>query len=153
MASAKYANGTNYGKSIDPSSENIIDPGLLGGKIRVFQDYATISASSNMASSDYVIVGGKLPIGSQVVKIILGGVATTLGSSSNVIVGDEGDNDRYMSSVSCAASKVEVGPNVATGMYYAVTGTTDNYIRVTTATNGSIVSSGTIKVSIFYVVE
>ena len=150
---AKYADGTNNAKTIDPSSANIIDPGLIGGKVRIFQDTAVITADANMKSSDYVIVGSKLPTGSQVVKIILGGVATTLGSSSNVIVGDEGDDDRYMTSVSCAASKVSVGPSVAGGMYYTVTGTTDNYIRIKTATNGSIISSGTIKVSVFYVVE
>jgi hypothetical protein len=113
----------------------------------------TISASSNLQSSDYVIVGGKLPIGSQVVKIILGSVATALGTSSRVIVGDEGDDDRYMTAVMCTTSAVHFGPNVATGMYYSVTGTTDNYIRIRTATNGSIISSGTISVSIFYVVE
>jgi len=150
---AKYADGLNYAKTLDPSSANIIDPGLIGGKVRVFQDTATITAATNMNSSGYVIVGGKLPTGSQVVKITMAGVATTLGSSSNVIIGDEGDDDRYMTSVSCAASKVVEGPTAASGIYYSVTGTTDNYIRIKTATLGSIVSSGTIKVSIFYVVE
>ena len=150
---AKYGDGTNYAKSIDPKSDNILDPGVFGGKVRIFHDTAVISGASNLQSSDYIVVGGKLPTGAQVVKIIMSGVANTLGSSSNVIIGDEGDDDRYMSSVSCAASKVVEGPTVSTGVYYSVTGTTDNYIRIKTATLGSIVSAGTVRISIMYVVE
>ena len=151
---AKYANGDRYAKVIDPTPANIIDPGLIGGKIRVHQDTATIAAATNMNSSGYVIVGGLLPTGSQVVKIVLGSVTTAdAGSSANVIVGDEGDDDRYMSSVSCANSVVSVGPTRPVGMNYTITGTTDNYIRIKTATLGSIVSAGTVKVSIMYVVE
>lgn len=150
---AEYGQGVNYAKTLDPSSANIIDPGLIGGKVRVFQDYATVSASALLKSSDYITVGAKLPTGSQVVKIVMAGVSTTLGSSSNVIIGDQGDDDRYFASVSCAASKIVTGPTEAGGMYYTVTGTTDNYIRIKTATAGSTVSSGTIKVSIFYIVE
>lgn len=147
---AKYGDGVNYAKTLDPSSANIIDQGLMGGKVRVMQDYATIT--SQMSSDAYVVVGGKLPTGSQVVKLIIGGTMTAFASSSNVVVGDEGDADRYMSSVSCAANVVSVGPNTAGGMYYTVTGTTDNYIRVSALT-GTAVSTGSIKVSIFYTVE
>lgn len=151
---AKYANGTNYAKTIDPSSANIIDPGLIGGKVRIFQDTAVISASANLNSTDYIIVGGKLPTGSQVVKIILGAPGTTaLGTQNDLKVGDEGDDDRYMTAVQVSAAAVHVGPNVSGGMYYTVTGTTDNYIRLTGNNAGTRVSTNTLKVSIFYVVE
>lgn len=151
---AKYANGTNYAKTIDPSSENIIDPGLIGGKVRVMQDYATISASTNLNSTDYIIVGGKLPKGSQVVKIIIGNAGTTaLGTQSDLAVGDEGSATRYITSTQVSSTAVAVGPSVVGGMYYTVTGTTDNYIRLTGANAGTRVSTNTIKVSIFYVVE
>jgi len=151
---AKYANGTNYAKTIDPSSANIIDPGLIGGKVRIFQDTAVIGASTNLNSTDYIIVGGKLPKGSQVVKIILGAPGTTaLGTQNDLKVGDEGDDDRYMTGVQVSSAAVHVGPNVAGGMYYTVTGTTDNYIRLTGNDAGTRVSTNTLKVSIFYVVE
>jgi len=151
---AKYANGTNYAKSIDPSSANILDPGTFGGKVRVFQDTAVISASTNLNSTDYIIVGGKLPTGSQVVKILVGAPGTTaLGTTNDLAVGDEGSATRYMTSVQVSAAAVHVGPSVSGGMHYVVTGTTDNYIRLTGVSAGVRVSTNTIKVSIFYIVE
>jgi hypothetical protein len=148
---ARQAWSTNYEKVIDPSSANIIDPGLVGGKVRVMTDNITIPAASTLGSTDYVIVGTKLPTGSMVVGIrVLG--PTVLSSISSVNVGDEGDLDRYIALGSAVSSYVQFGPAVATGMNYQVTGTTDNYIRVQVP-NGREVSSGTIKVSVEYVVE
>ena len=151
---AKYGEGTNYAKQDDPiASSNIIDPGLLGGKIRVYQDTATVSASSNLNSTDYILVGGKLPTGSQVVKVIVGHGAHALGTQAAVDVGDEGDPNRYLSNIQISTANVQVGPNVVGGMYYSVTGTTDNYIRITGTAAGTRITSGTIKISVFYVVE
>lgn len=150
---AKYADGTNYAKSIDPSSANIIDPGLLGGKVRVMQDTYTFGASS-LNSTDYVIVGGKLPAGSQVVKIILSMGSPLVTACATLVVGDEGDADRYITSTLITANAVGIGPTVgSTGMYYSVTGVTDNYIRIAGAATNSVLSGAVVKVSIFYVVE
>lgn len=151
---AKYANATNYGKTIDPSSENILDPGIMGGKLRVMQDYVDITASTTLKSSDYVVVGGQLPKGAQVVSIILsnGGVGT--GTDSYLKVGDQGDDDRYFTKVQSTTAQVYVGPNVPGGMNYVITGITDNYIRITGSESAVCINStGTIKVSILYVVE
>ena len=147
---AKYGEGTNYAKQNDPSSANIVDPGLLGGKIRVMQDTAAVT--TQFGSGGYIIVGGMLPTGAQVVNVLIGGSMTAFQTSSNITVGDEGDTNRYMTTCSCAASVVTVGPNVATGMNYTVTGTTDNYIRLT-VDEGAAVSTGTIYVSVLYTVE
>lgn len=150
---AKYANGTNYAKAIDPTSANILDPGLLAGKVRVMQDTATITASSNLNSTDYIIVGQKLPTGAQVVKVMLGNAGTTaLGTQSYVDVGDEGDQDRYISSAIVTGGSVTVS-NTGAGLNYAVTGTTDNYIRITGTNAGARVSTNTLRVTVFYVVE
>ncbi len=154
----KYGDGTNYAKTLDPSSANIIDPGLLGGKVRVMQDTAVISASSNLSSA-YIVVGGKLPTGSQVVKIIIGSscLIKAGGTASTVTVGDEGDPNRYMEAVILhtlsTPNTVHVGPNVVGGMYYTVTGTTDNYIRIDQTTSNAVLSAGTIKITVFYTVE
>ena len=150
---ALYGEGVNYAKFAGATYDHTLDPGLLGGKLRVFQDYATVSASSNLSSTDYIVVGGKLPTGAQVVKIKLFGGLTALGTDSTLVVGDEGDADRYVTSTSVTSNAVLLGPTTSGGMYYTVTGTTDNYIRISGAGNASILSSGTIKVSIFYVVE
>lgn len=151
---AKYGEGANYAKQNDPSSANILDPGLISGKVRVMQDTVTITASTNLNSTDYILVGGKLPTGSQVVKIIVGNAGTTaLGTQSDLKVGDQGDDDRYHSGVQVSATAVTVGPDVYTGVNYVVTGTTDNYIRLTGKNAGVRVSTNTIKVTVFYVVE
>lgn len=150
---AEYGQGTNYAKQADPTSANITDPGLLGGKVRVMEDTATISASSNLNSTDYILVGTKLPTGAQVVKVMLGNAGTTaLGTQSYVDVGDQGDADRYISSAIVTGGSITVS-NVGAGMNYAVTGTTDNYIRITGTNAGVRVSSNTLRVTVFYVVE
>jgi len=151
---AKYADGTNYAKSIDPSSTNIVDPGILGGKVRVMQDVATVTAATNLNSSGYFIVGKKLPTGAQVISIQLANATTALSTNNHIIVGDEGDDNRYFTSLQLAtAGPVFFGPNAAAGMNYVVTGATDNYIRIAGAVNASIISSGTIGVTVLYTVE
>ena len=160
----EYGKGTNYAKGIDPSSSNILDPGTFGGKLRVMQDYFGISAGTTMVSTDYVTVGQKLPTGAQVVSVILGypaaaGATGTSGfSSSFLVVGDQGDVNRYITQTQCSTAAVAIGPNNTTGVNYVVTGTTDNYIRVanygdTDGDNLCIVSTGPIKITVLYVVE
>ena len=149
---AKYANGTNYAKYIDPTPENILDQGMFNGKVRVMQDYYALAG--DLLSGNYIVMGGKLPTGSQVVDIILTGGTNLVTASSLFIVGDEGDDNRYITSILLTTGGVNVGPNVATGMCYQVTGITDNYIRV--ACNDaalSLISGGTIRISVMYVVE
>lgn len=162
---AKFGEGVNYAKTLDPSSSNIIDPGLIRGKVRVMQDYITIAsatvATQMSGGARYIIVGGKLPTGSQVVAVVLGGTgaATAGNSGSAIIVGDEGDDNRYIADNSAdytcivTANAVVLGPNTAGGMYYTVTGTTDNYIRLSLSTAGGCYSAGTLKVSVMYTVE
>ena len=148
---AKYGEGVNYAKVQDPSSDNIVDPGLIGGKVRVMQDYISI-ASTSLQSTDYIVVGTKLPTGSQVVDIKISSDATSTGSGL-IVVGDEGDADRYITSMGVTANYVGTGPNTSGGIYYSVTGTTDNYIRITGAGNGTVLTGSTVKISVMYVVE
>ncbi len=154
---AKYANGTNYAKAIDPSSANIMDPGTIGGKVRVMIDTAVVTAATTLKSSDYFIVGNKLPTGATVLKVVVGTTCVALGTSSFVEIGDEGDRRRYMTTAAgtmmMTANAVFVGPNNISGVNYQITGTTDNYIRITGYGNSCIVSSGNINISVFYTVE
>jgi hypothetical protein len=149
---ALFDTGVNYAKSIDPSGANVLNPGIFGGKLRVMQDYYVQGATS-LNSTDYIVVGGKLPTGAQVVsmKICMG---SPLASNASIVVGDEGDADRYITSTRLmTGGTVGVGPTVAGGMYYTVTGVTDNYIRVAGASTASIVSGASLKISVMYIVE
>jgi len=154
---ALYANGTNYGKSIDPSSANIVDPGVLGGKLRTITDTAVVTASTTLKSSNYFQVGAKLPTGAQVVKIIFGATCPALGTSSFVEIGDEGNQRRYLTTaagtVMATGGATFFGPNVAAGMNYVVTGTTDNIIRITGYGNDCLVTTGNLNITVLYTVE
>ena len=150
---ALYAHGVNYANSIDPSPMNIASHGVLGGKLRSFQDYATVTGGASMLSQDYVIVGGKLPIGSQVVKIVVCTDAEALSTDSTIQIGDEGDPNRYVTATTVTGGDVYCGPNTLGGMLYTVTGETDNYIRIAGGADSCTLSECTIKVSIMYVVE
>jgi len=157
---ALYGYGVNYAKTIDPKPENIIDPGVIGGKLRVHQDTFTISGAAAMKSDDYVTVGGKLPAGSQVVKIVVQCSSPALSTNSRMRIGDGADDDRYMSTAihasicTVTAGAVRTVPVVTSGMYYRVSGTgNENYIRSAAGGGTETITTGTVKVSIFYVVE
>jgi len=144
-------NATNYAKSIDPSSANIVDPGVLGGKVRVIQD---TTIAQVLATGDYFLIGKQLPTGAQIVDVIVAATALT-GSGNFIMLGDEGDTDRYLTTVTTSAAKMYVGMNAVAGVNYQVTGTTDNKIRVTSGgTAGAApLSGGVIKVAVFYTME
>jgi hypothetical protein len=151
---AKYADGTNYAKSIDPSSVNIVDPGVLGGKLRVIQDTFSFAAATVMGSTEYVQVGQILPTNAQVVGIVLSNGGAGTGTDSYLVVGDQGDADRYITQVQSTTAAVTTGPNVKTGINYVVTGTTDNIIRIAGVNSADCINStGTVKITVFYVVE
>ena len=151
---AEYGRGTNAAKALDPTASNRIDPGVIGGKVRVMQDYFTFPAATTMDSDNYLVVGKQLPKGSQVLSVIIsnGGVGT--GTDSYLAVGDEGKYDRYITLVQSTTAAVTIGPNTTAGFNYVVTGTTDNIIRVTGSGSAVCINSGgTIKVSVLYAVE
>ena len=151
---AKYANGTNYGKSIDPSAENILDQGLYTGKVRVMQDYAAIGVATTLKSTDYIQLGGKLPTGATVIGVFLANGAVGTGTDSYLCVGDEGDSTRYIGLSQSTTAGIYLGPDSALNMNYVITGVTDNYIRVMgSASADCINSAGSVEVSVLYVME
>ena len=151
---AKYGEGVNYAKSLAPSSENILDPGVFGGKLRIMNDYVSVT---EMNSQDYVVVGTKLPTGSQIVEIRFTASTPALTTATaTLVVGDQGSSSRYYGGLVVATATTGalfVGPQTPTGMLYTVTGVTDNYIRIGGAAANSVLSGATIKVSVGYIVE
>lgn len=153
---ALYGYGVNLTKITGSDADHgTIDPGLIGGKVRCMQDYFTFPAATTMTSNEYILIGQQLPTGSQVVEIVLSNGGVGLGTDSYLCIGDEGDEDRYMTKVQSTTATVKIYPNIAGGVYYTVTGKTDNIIRVAgdATSTDCINSGGTIKVSVFYVVE
>jgi len=149
---AQFAKGVNYTKQEDPvAASNIIDPGF-GGKVRVFHDTYTQGATS-MNSQDYILVGGKLPTGAQVIDMTLTMGSPLVSCVPTVVVGDEGDPNRYIEAAIVTGAALKTGPTVAGGMGYVVTGTTDNYIRIAGGAAATIFSGAVVKISVMYVVE
>src|SRR3990167_6703043 len=123
-------NGTNYAKSIGSgsgSSVDIVDPGVLGGKVRVLID--TYEAAS-LASGSSILVGKILQAGARIIDILLGFDA--LGASSTLAVGDQASSARYLDAADSSSAGIRsiVEEDNVNGMNYKVTGTTDNVIRI-----------------------
>ena len=97
-------NGTNYAKSIGSgsgSSVDIVDPGVLGGKVRVLID--TYEAAS-LASGSSILVGKILQAGARIIDILLGFDA--LGASSTLAVGDQASSARYLDAADSSSAGI-----------------------------------------------
>ncbi len=141
MAAVKGVNNT---KAADPTAANIANPGVLGGKKRVMVDKYE---ASSLASGSTIAVGKTLPVGAIITGIQL--AYDALGASSTLAVGDAGSASRYMAAAS-SASAGQRGTIDVDGLGYAVTGTNDTDIIITT---GGASITGTISIAIEYAVE
>jgi len=144
MAAVK---GVNFTKSESPSSDNIVDPGVLGGRIRVHQD--TFEAAA-LASGSTIQVGRLLQPGAKILDIQL--FFDALGAGVTLDVGDAADANRYISAVVTTSAGDTRLSNIA-GLQYSVLGTsttpatTDDIIVITTGVGAA---TGTIKIVIIY---
>lgn len=138
--------GANATKSLTPTSGNILDPGVLGGKVRCMID--TYEAAAVGAGST-IQMGQSLPVGARIVGISL--FFDALGSAT-ISVGDAASAARYIAATSVAsAGAVDMAEgDKVDGMAYEITGTNDTEILLTTA---SAAITGTVKLIVFYVVE
>jgi ketopantoate hydroxymethyltransferase len=135
--------GVNNTKVVAPSPTNILDPGLVGGRVRVSQD--TYEASG-LAAASTIAMCGPLPVGAKVVGISLAHDA--LGAAATLAVGDSTTAARYLA----AASAVAAGSRNALlvdGLNFEITSTTTQ-ILITTA---DYAATGTIKLTVFWTME
>jgi len=133
--------GVNYAKAIDPTSDNILDPGVLGGRVRVmFDSYEC----ATLATDDVILVGQALKDGARVLDVVL--FYDALGTDSAFTVGDAGDADRFLTTVSTSSAGATSMTEQATieGFSYKTTG---GLIRI--ACTGSP-ATNTIKIGIIY---
>lgn len=137
--------GVNATKAADPSPSNILDPGTLGGKVRVLVD--SYEAAALAAASD-ITVGRDLPAGAIVVGVKIS--TDALGAGVTVEVGDSDDSDRYVAAVDCTAA-TETDAVLVDGLGYVIgTNTGDETILITTGVGAA---TGTISIVVFYVTE
>lgn len=143
--------GTNRTLANTPEGSNIIDPGLLKGKVRVMVDDYTFASS---AIGTIVELGEYLPKGARVIDVEL--MSAALGSSVTLIVGDYEDDNRYITATECNTANLRTRLNAIAGLNYEVDETTatatgtDRQIIVTTA---GAIATGQIKLVVKYVSE
>ena len=147
MASVKGVNYTNI--TATPIVKS--DSEVAGGKIRV--SYDNYEASSLASGSDITI--GRVPANATIMDVIL--KCDALGGSSTLIVGDAGDDNRYLAAVGTwnAAGQTQsmLGGSIAantamTGLGYRTTAETDIII-----TTGGATISNSIHCWVYYTVE
>ena len=149
MASVKGANLTNMDATpmVKVSSEE------AGGKLRVFHD--TYEASSLASGSDITIA--RLPKDATVHDVIL--KTDALGGSVTLIVGDSGDDNRFIDAVGTwnvagqsqsmlAGSSTGAPVSAVTGLGHRYTSETDIII-----TTGGATINNTIFLWVFYTVD
>ena len=137
--------GVNATKAADPSPSNILDPGTLGGKVRVLID--SYEAAALAAGSD-ITIGKALPSGAIIVGIAI--ATDALGAGVTVEVGDANTSDLYLAATVCT-SATSTNAIATDGLGYVVgTAADDDTILVTTGVGAA---TGTIKVVVTYVVE
>jgi len=99
--------GDNYTKQENPTSDNIVSPGTLGGRKRVLMETVTLAAA-NIA--DVVKLGKDLQDGAKVLGIEL--LNAALGAGVTLDVGDDDTGDRYMTAVDGNTASVKRDLNV-----------------------------------------
>lgn len=134
-------NGDNYAKAIDPTSDNVLSPGTLGGRVRVLQEAVTLAA---IQIADTVNLARKLEAGAKILGIELTNAA--LGAGCTIDVGDAASATRYMTAVDGNTAGTKRDLNQA-GIQYEVTGTDDDVIILTI---GGGAGTGLVVVNIFY---
>lgn len=137
-------NGVNRAKAIDPSSDNVLDRGVLGGKLRVMYDYYEAAST---ATGTTIKVGQDLNDGDRIIDIWL--MTDALGNGVTLAVGDSDTAGRYISATACNTANQRLDLDTIAGLNYEIgTNDGDNTILITLA--GTASGTGTIKIVVLY---
>jgi len=143
--------GVNRTKADTPTSDNVLAPGTLGGRVRVMQDAYTFASE---AVNDTILLFEDLKAGAIIQDIVVDLVTTT--NAVILDVGDSADPDRYingLTATSIASNRGQVtaagGLFQSTGVQYAIgTATGDDKIIITVLV--AVPTDGSIKLSLYY---
>ena len=137
-------NGTNYGKSLNPTSENVASPGTLGGRVRILTESVICDAAQ---PEDSFRLGRKLRKGAKILRLECLFV-DALGIGVLVDVGDAVDQYRYHTNVDGNQPDNFVGRMHTTAAHYEI-GTNDGD-DVIMAKIIDAEANGEVKFNIFY---
>jgi hypothetical protein len=134
----------------NPTPATILDPGSMGGNVRVMFDTVTFATATGLPIvGDIVELGAELPVGARVLDIMF----WCSDASTTFTIGDYEDVDRYHAGTT--ANTLEHMEAYA-GMGYEVDMTTastpDNQIIATAAT-ATITTGSVIKFWITYAID
>jgi len=134
--------GTNYTKFTNPTAENRVAAGKLGGRVRSITDDFTFSGEA---------IASTLKIGRDLRKgAVIHGISfqfAALGGATTMRIGDSNDDDRYMTDIATAAAGIVTDLNIAGNQYVIGTNTGDETIVLLTA-GGAV--TGVVKVTVYY---
>ena len=119
-----------------------IGRGLIDGRVKVMIDSYALTTGNT--SGDVISVGGTLPVGANIIAIVL--MASVAQSSLTMSVGDAGSATRYLSAGT--GLQTAITPVIVDGKGYVITGTSDTQLLLTTG--GATATAATLYVKIFY---
>ena len=133
---------TNRTKAENPTSDNILSPGTIGGRVRTMTDDFTFAGEG---AGEIIEIFRDLRAGAIVLGIRLKNAA--LAGSVTVRIGDSNDDDRYMTDIAVSSAADTNDINIA-GLHYKIgTNSGDETIQILTAASAA---TGEIKVTLFY---
>lgn len=142
--------GVNRTKADSPSSDNILAPGTLGGRVRVMQDNFTFAGES---AGEIIELFQDLKAGATILDLIIHNA--DLGTGTLLDIGDSNDVDRYIDGYDADANLTNRGGatavtgqfQVAGNQYIIGTNTGDTQIIITTSV---ATATGLVTVTLLY---
>ena len=148
MAQVKADNRT---KADTPTSDNVLAPGTLGGRVRVMQEVYTFASE---AVNDTILLFQDLKAGATILDLVVDLTTTT--NAVILDIGDSADVDRYINGLTATsiatnrnATNAAGGLFQSTGVNYIV-GTNDGDNKIIITVLGAIPTDGDIKLALYY---
>jgi hypothetical protein len=138
--------GVNATKVLTPTSDNILSPGTLGGRVRVLTDSITVAA----AGDETIAIGRELQAGAIIVGIQIKNAA--LGANITLEVGDSDDPNRYITAYDANANtEATFADNLIGGLHYKIgTNDGDEQILITVRDAAAGGAAGALKINVLY---
>lgn len=142
--------GVNRTKADSPSSDNILAPGTLGGRVRVMQDSFTFAGE---AAGEIIELFQDLKAGATILDVVIHNA--DLGTGTLLDIGDSNDPDRYIDGYDADANLTNRGGATAVTGQFQVAGNQyvigansgDTQVLITTSVAAA---TGLVTVTLYY---
>jgi len=137
--------GDNRTKALDPTSDNVLAKGTLGGRVRVMSERITFAAD---ALTDTVELFRNLRAGSRILGLEIHNAA--LGAGTTLDIGDSDTADRYTAApIAMDTAASENGPLPTAALNYVVGTNVGDDLIVATLVAGAV-WTGQLDVNLYY---